>query len=48
MSAEVDYLPHVVTFFARASEKRHEPYFLPRALKNHIKVVILRLEWYKI
>ena len=24
-----------------------EPYFIPQAPKNHIKVVILRLKWYR-
>ena len=39
--AEGDYLAHV-TFFARVSA-----YFIPRESNNHIKVMILRLEWYK-
>ena len=41
---EGDYLPHE-TFFARAKRVQ---YFIPREPNNHIKVMILRLEWYKI
>ena len=56
--AEGDYLAHV-TFFARAKRVRKshelkiflrtsfESYFIPREPNNHIKVMILRLEWYK-
>ena len=55
MDAEGDHLAHV-TFFARAKrEKSHEvkiflrtsfePYLIPRELNNHIKVMILKLDW---
>ena len=51
--AEGDYL---FTRFARAKTSHElkiflrtsfEPYFIPREPNNHIKVMILRLEWYK-
>ena len=55
---ESDYLPHE-TFFARAKRvrkvecgKNYAPvsysFFIPREPNNHIKVMILRIEWYKI
>ena len=36
---------HELKIFLRTS---FEPYFIPREPNNHIKVMILRLEWYKI
>ena len=50
--AEGDYLlaslvrktSHEIKIFLRTS---FEPYFIPREPNNHIKVMILRLEWYK-
>ena len=57
--AEDDYLAHMTFFEknTQKNEKSHkvkillrinfEPYFIPREPNNHIKVVILRLEWYK-
>ena len=47
--AEVDYLPHVMFLWRKVHEVKRtslEPYFIPRAPKSHIKVVILRLEKY--
>ena len=35
---------HEVKIFLRTS---FESYFIPREPNNHIKVMILRLEWYK-
>ena len=51
--AEGDYLlaslvrktSHELKIFLRTS---FEPYFIPREPNNHIKVMILRLEWYKV
>ena len=51
--AEGDYLlaslvrktSHELKIFLRTS---FEPYLIPREPNNHIKVMILRLEWYKV
>ena len=48
MGAKGDLIAHV-TFFARAKQvNQFEPYFIPRESNNHIEVMILRLECYKL